>query len=188
LRSWRRDADGNGLQHGNDPGDWLGHADQHPAPLADRQAACYCSRRSCRLVRFVDGFPRPQFRLSTLLWITLAVACWFGGMRFERWFAHRNTKATVFLSPEWLSLSPRGHPIYAMIPRPQFRMHSLFILTAIAGGRRTRAVLPGRFRRGRRVVEWRPCAAPAFSSGFRRCSGSHWPWPAFSVEWRFSVD
>jgi hypothetical protein len=22
---------------------------------------------------------RPQFRLSTLLWITLAVACWFGG-------------------------------------------------------------------------------------------------------------
>ncbi|HVC96712.1 MAG TPA: hypothetical protein VND64_23745 [Pirellulales bacterium] len=29
--------------------------------------------------------PRPQFRLSTLLWITLAVACWFGGMRFGRW-------------------------------------------------------------------------------------------------------
>jgi len=25
--------------------------------------------------------PRPQFRLSTLLWITLAVACWFGGMK-----------------------------------------------------------------------------------------------------------
>ena len=31
--------------------------------------------------------PRLQFRLSTLLWITLAVACWFGGMRFERWLA-----------------------------------------------------------------------------------------------------
>jgi len=30
---------------------------------------------------------RPQFRLSTLLWITLAVACWFGGMRAERWLA-----------------------------------------------------------------------------------------------------
>ena len=29
--------------------------------------------------------PRFQFRLSTLLWLTLAVACWFGGMRFERW-------------------------------------------------------------------------------------------------------
>jgi hypothetical protein len=29
--------------------------------------------------------PRLQFRLSTLLWITLAVACWFGGMRVERW-------------------------------------------------------------------------------------------------------
>jgi hypothetical protein len=28
---------------------------------------------------------RPRFRLSTLLWLTLAVACWFGGMRFERW-------------------------------------------------------------------------------------------------------
>ncbi|HVC96201.1 MAG TPA: hypothetical protein VND64_21135 [Pirellulales bacterium] len=30
---------------------------------------------------------RFQYRLSTLLWITLAVACWFGGMRFERWRA-----------------------------------------------------------------------------------------------------
>jgi len=28
--------------------------------------------------------PRFQFRLSTLLWITLAVACVFGGMRAER--------------------------------------------------------------------------------------------------------
>lgn len=28
---------------------------------------------------------RFQFRLSTLLWITLAVGCWFGGMRYERW-------------------------------------------------------------------------------------------------------
>jgi hypothetical protein len=27
---------------------------------------------------------RPQFRLSTLLWITLAVACWFGGRAVER--------------------------------------------------------------------------------------------------------
>jgi len=34
--------------------------------------------------------PRFQFRLSTLFWITLAVACWFGGMRFERWLATRN--------------------------------------------------------------------------------------------------
>jgi hypothetical protein len=31
--------------------------------------------------------PRLQFRLSTLLWLTLAVSCWFGGMRFERWRA-----------------------------------------------------------------------------------------------------
>ena len=28
--------------------------------------------------------PRFQFRLSTLLWITLAVACCFGGMSVER--------------------------------------------------------------------------------------------------------
>jgi hypothetical protein len=27
---------------------------------------------------------RPQFRLSTLLWVTLAVACWFGGIVFEQ--------------------------------------------------------------------------------------------------------
>jgi hypothetical protein len=37
-------------------------------------------------------FPRPQFRLSTLLWITLAVACWFGGMRFENWVIRRDTE------------------------------------------------------------------------------------------------
>jgi hypothetical protein len=33
--------------------------------------------------------PRLQFRLITLLWITLTVACWFGGMRYERWRAER---------------------------------------------------------------------------------------------------
>jgi hypothetical protein len=33
----------------------------------------------------MPSMPRPQFRLSTLLWLTLAVACWFGGMRFERY-------------------------------------------------------------------------------------------------------
>jgi hypothetical protein len=27
----------------------------------------------------------PQFRLSTLLWITLSVACFFGGISLERW-------------------------------------------------------------------------------------------------------
>jgi hypothetical protein len=27
---------------------------------------------------------RPQFRLSIVLWLTLAVACWFGGMAVER--------------------------------------------------------------------------------------------------------
>jgi hypothetical protein len=33
--------------------------------------------------------PRRQFGFSTLLWLTLAVACWFGGMRFERWMVER---------------------------------------------------------------------------------------------------
>ncbi len=33
---------------------------------------------------------RFQFRLSTLLWIMLAVACWFGGMKVERWRAERD--------------------------------------------------------------------------------------------------
>jgi hypothetical protein len=28
--------------------------------------------------------PRLQFRLSTLLWLTLAVGCWFGGMKWQR--------------------------------------------------------------------------------------------------------
>ena len=44
--------------------------------------------------------PRFQFRLSTLLWITLAVACWFGGMWFgaelER-SRERAAKAAGFL-------------------------------------------------------------------------------------------
>ncbi len=39
--------------------------------------------------------PRFQFRLSTLLWITLAVACFFGGMRAERWRADREARANL---------------------------------------------------------------------------------------------
>jgi hypothetical protein len=37
--------------------------------------------------------PRPQFRLSMLLWITLAVGCWFGGMRAGRWLVLHGEKA-----------------------------------------------------------------------------------------------
>jgi len=43
--------------------------------------------------------PRPQFRLSTLLWITLAVACWFGGMRYERWRFEQEWRAEVLNGP-----------------------------------------------------------------------------------------
>jgi len=39
---------------------------------------------------------RFQFRLSTLLWITLAVACWFGGMRLQNYREHRNDKDWSF--------------------------------------------------------------------------------------------
>jgi hypothetical protein len=48
-------------------------------------------------------FPRPQFRLSSLLWLTLAVACFFGGMMVKRWRrAHHRSAGddlsdTVFL-------------------------------------------------------------------------------------------
>ena len=33
--------------------------------------------------------PRLQFRLATLLWHTLAVAFWLGGMRFNQWLVDR---------------------------------------------------------------------------------------------------
>jgi hypothetical protein len=36
---------------------------------------------------------RPQFRLSTLLWLTLAAACWHGGMRFERWLGENDDQS-----------------------------------------------------------------------------------------------
>jgi len=35
------------------------------------------------------SLPRFQFRLSTLLWITLAVACWFGGRVSREWEIER---------------------------------------------------------------------------------------------------
>jgi len=37
-----------------------------------------------------------QFRLSTLLWITLAVACFFGGIRAERWRSESKARASFF--------------------------------------------------------------------------------------------
>ena len=48
--------------------------------------------------------PRLQFRLSTLLWITLAVACFFGGATSERklaeWrLADRDAQKSYILDP-----------------------------------------------------------------------------------------
>jgi hypothetical protein len=43
--------------------------------------AIWLVQRSRRVVECGMRRPRFQFRLSTLLWITLAVACWFGGRR-----------------------------------------------------------------------------------------------------------
>ena len=47
----------------------------------------------------MDPMRRPsfQFRLSTLLWITLAVACWFGGMAVQRWIDDRHYAGAVFV-------------------------------------------------------------------------------------------
>jgi hypothetical protein len=39
---------------------------------------------------------RFQFRLSTLLWITLAEDCFFGGARAERWRAEIKGQGTSF--------------------------------------------------------------------------------------------
>jgi hypothetical protein len=39
--------------------------------------------------------PRLQFRLSTIFWITLAVACFFGGMRAEQWLADRRAQKPI---------------------------------------------------------------------------------------------
>jgi hypothetical protein len=41
--------------------------------------------------------PRLQFRLSTLLWLTLAVACFLGGMRAERWLVEYEARNEVLI-------------------------------------------------------------------------------------------
>jgi hypothetical protein len=46
-------------------------------------------------------FPRPRFRLSTLLWLTLAVATFFAGIRFERERRRREDEAAA---PKKMSL------------------------------------------------------------------------------------
>jgi hypothetical protein len=59
--------------------------------------------------------PRPRFRLSTLLWVTLAVACWFGGAnwgwrrneRNEQWTTYRVAVADSNLVVEFL-IEPDG--------------------------------------------------------------------------------
>jgi hypothetical protein len=56
--------------------------------------------------------PRLQFRLSTLLWITLAVACWFGGMGWQR----RITKPRE----PWTGTT--GGPYLINIPGTKFQM------------------------------------------------------------------
>jgi len=51
--------------------------------------------------------PRPQFSIRTLLWLTLAVACFFGGMAFEKervrreWERNSMPPDAPFLSPNW---------------------------------------------------------------------------------------
>jgi hypothetical protein len=59
--------------------------------------------------------PRPQFRLSTLLWLTLAVACWFGGREFQRREYERTPPnrnlLQVLHAIDWLNqTAPRARP------------------------------------------------------------------------------
>jgi hypothetical protein len=60
--------------------------------------------------------PRPQFRHSTLLWITLAVACWFGGMRFERWGVDQ-------ILPPWVT--EPGHGSFAVKKQVYLKLKAL---------------------------------------------------------------
>jgi hypothetical protein len=55
--------------------------------------------------------PRLQFRLSTLLWITLAVACWFGGLRYERWRWRVEREDLDFAL-----FGGRGYPVFGPLP------------------------------------------------------------------------
>ena len=69
--------------------------------------------------------PRFQLRLSTLLWITLAVACWFGVARYFP------TEA-MFIAIAVSALVVFGISADRLVPsRPQFSLRSLFIVTAI---------------------------------------------------------
>jgi hypothetical protein len=62
--------------------------------VAQHRAGQFCRRLPIRYNALMH-LARPQFRLSTLLWLTLAVACFFGGIRFERWSAERNAQEGV---------------------------------------------------------------------------------------------
>jgi hypothetical protein len=42
---------------------------------------------------------RPQFRYSTLLWLMLAVACWFGGREYHRRAIDRQTRPLIYDIP-----------------------------------------------------------------------------------------
>jgi hypothetical protein len=57
---------------------------------------------------------RSQFRLSTLLWITLAVACWFGGMRVGQW-----RRDEYSFSPRDMALVPLYHRQQGQLRRLQ---------------------------------------------------------------------
>jgi hypothetical protein len=74
--------------------------------------------------------PRPQFRLSTLLWITLAVAI-LCSVWLPSW-VHAAVIGIAFLAAIafWSTTKAWGDLLVTM-PHPQFRLRSLFILTAI---------------------------------------------------------
>jgi hypothetical protein len=52
--------------------------------------------------------PRLQFRLSTFLWLTLAVACFCGGMAVERWLKPKNAVEPIRHPPCHPGCFPAG--------------------------------------------------------------------------------
>ena len=60
---------------------------------------------------------RPQFRLSTLLWITLAVACWFGGWFAGRQYQERQDVARRIREGEGIELTMDCRRVFVQFPK-----------------------------------------------------------------------
>lgn len=55
--------------------------------------------------------PRPQFSIRTLLWLTLVVAAFLGGIGFERERRRREDAAAILIPQPSLDPFDKSHPI-----------------------------------------------------------------------------